>query len=87
MFRERPAASGARLSTTPGVAIVAATTSGSSVSLACPWWKKLLPAPRLKRRLHREGGDREKIMNAIDDYVEEMTDDRTKLHAGSSSIG
>ena len=34
-----------RFSTTPGFAIVAATTSGSSVSLACPWWKRLLPAP------------------------------------------
>jgi len=39
----------------------------------------------VQARHHR--GDREKLMNAIDDYVEEMTGDRTKLHAGSSSIG
>ena len=31
--------------------------------------------------------DREKLMKAIDDYVEEMTGDRTKLHAQGSSIG
>jgi len=37
------------------------------------------------RRDHR--ADRQKLMNAIDDYVEEMTGDRTRLHAGASSIG
>ncbi|MHC4040609.1 hypothetical protein [Bradyrhizobium sp. 23AC] len=31
--------------------------------------------------------DREKLMKAIDDYVEEMTGDRTRLHAQASSIG
>ncbi|MCP2132703.1 hypothetical protein [Bradyrhizobium ottawaense] len=31
--------------------------------------------------------DRDKLMKAIDDYVEEMTGDRTKLHAQGSSIG
>ncbi|TYL83890.1 hypothetical protein FXB40_45650 [Bradyrhizobium rifense] len=35
----------------------------------------------------RRGDDREKLMKAIDDYVEEMTGDRTTLHAKSSSIG
>lgn len=35
----------------------------------------------------RRSGNREKLMKAIDDYVEEMTGDRTKLHAGTSSIG
>jgi hypothetical protein len=34
-----------RLRTTPGFAIVAATTSGSSLSLAAPWWNRLLSAP------------------------------------------
>ncbi|WP_234685557.1 hypothetical protein [Bradyrhizobium monzae] len=33
------------------------------------------------------GPDREKLQNANDDYVEELTGDRTRLHAGSSSIG
>jgi hypothetical protein len=36
-----------RLRTTPGFAMVAAMTSGSSLSLAAPWWKRLLSAPRL----------------------------------------
>ncbi|MBB4391816.1 hypothetical protein [Bradyrhizobium sp. ERR14] len=31
--------------------------------------------------------DRDKLMRAIDDYVEEMTGDRTKLHAQGSTIG
>ena len=35
-----------RLRTTPGAAMVAATTSGSSVSLAAPWWNRLLSAPQ-----------------------------------------
>ncbi|MGL9622410.1 hypothetical protein QRQ56_30995 [Bradyrhizobium sp. U531] len=29
----------------------------------------------------------DKLVRAIDDYVEEMTGDRTKLHARGSSIG
>jgi hypothetical protein len=37
------------------------------------------------RKDHR--ADREKLMQAIDDYVEEMTGDRTALHAKPSSIG
>ncbi|WP_234685298.1 hypothetical protein [Bradyrhizobium monzae] len=39
----------------------------------------------LGRRAH--GADAEKLRSAIDDYVEELTGDRTRLHAGSSSIG
>jgi hypothetical protein len=35
----------------------------------------------------RRGGNREKRMNAIDDYVEEMTGDRTKLHAKNHKCG
>lgn len=35
-----------RFSTTPGLASVAATTQGSSVSLAAPWWNRLLSAPQ-----------------------------------------
>jgi fumarate hydratase class II len=31
---------------TPGFAMVAATTSGSSLCLAAPWWKRLLSAPQ-----------------------------------------
>jgi hypothetical protein len=31
--------------------------------------------------------DRQKLMTAIDDYVGEMTGDRTALHAKSSPIG
>ena len=37
------------------------------------------------RRAH--GADGEKLRNAIDDYVEQLTGDRTKLHAKASSIG
>ena len=35
----------------------------------------------------RPCGDREKLMKAIDDYVEEMTGDRTTLHANNHSCG
>ncbi|WP_441258984.1 hypothetical protein AB7008_15155 [Bradyrhizobium sp. 521_C7_N1_3] len=31
--------------------------------------------------------DREKLMQAIDDYVEEMTGDRTRLHAQNHKCG
>ena len=37
------------------------------------------------RRAH--WADAEKLRGAIDDYVEQLTGDRTKLHARSSSIG
>ena len=33
------------------------------------------------------GPDAEKLRSAIDDYVEALTGDRTRLHAGASSIG
>ncbi|MDI3563924.1 hypothetical protein [Bradyrhizobium sp. Arg816] len=33
------------------------------------------------------GADREKLMNAIDDYVGEMTGDRTALHAKNHKCG
>jgi hypothetical protein len=36
-----------RLRTTPGFAMVAAMTTGSWLSLAAPWWKRLLSAPKL----------------------------------------
>jgi hypothetical protein len=46
---------------------------------------------RLRRYLIRGrrayGADAEKLRSAIDDYVEQLTGDRTALHAGSSSIG
>jgi hypothetical protein len=32
-------------------------------------------------------GDREKLMKAIDDYLDEMTGDRTTLHAKNHSCG
>jgi hypothetical protein len=35
----------------------------------------------------RRGGNREKLMAAIDDYVEEMTGDRTRLHAKNHKCG
>ncbi|WP_426615392.1 hypothetical protein [Bradyrhizobium sp. McL0616] len=38
-------------------------------------------------RQARRGGDREKLMNAIDDYVGEMTGDRTRLHAKNHKCG
>ncbi|MGY3240000.1 hypothetical protein ACVMAJ_006890 [Bradyrhizobium sp. USDA 4448] len=34
-----------------------------------------------------ERADAEKLRSAIDDHAEQLTGDRTKLHAGSSSIG
>jgi len=37
------------------------------------------------RRAH--GADGEKLRSAIDDYVEELTGDRTTLHAKSAPIG
>ncbi|MCS3503750.1 hypothetical protein M2189_006733 [Bradyrhizobium japonicum] len=37
------------------------------------------------RKDHR--ADREKLMNAIDDYVGEMTGDRTTLHAQNHKCG
>jgi hypothetical protein len=47
---------------------------------------------RLRRYLifgtqSRRGGIREKLMAAIDDYVEEMTGDRTRLHAKNHKCG
>jgi hypothetical protein len=35
----------------------------------------------------RRGGDRQKLMRAIDDYVEEMIGDRTVLHAKNHKCG
>ncbi|HEX5103642.1 MAG TPA: hypothetical protein VFV87_07530, partial [Pirellulaceae bacterium] len=43
---KRPFDPAGRLSTTPGFDMVAPITSGSSVSLAASWWKRLLPAPQ-----------------------------------------
>ena len=37
--------------------------------------------------LRAHGADADKLRSAIDDYVEELTGDRTKLHVGPSSIG
>lgn len=44
---------------------------------------------RLRRYLIRDRtlGPSRQLVDAIDDYVEELTGDRTKLHARSSSIG
>jgi hypothetical protein len=43
----------------PGFAIVAAMTSGSVLSVAAPWWKRLLSAPHASRAAFIEGsGDR-----------------------------
>jgi hypothetical protein len=47
---------------------------------------------RLRRYLifgtqSRRAGNREKLMAAIDDYVEEMTGDRTSLHAKNHKCG
>ncbi|MBB4362157.1 hypothetical protein GGD65_003182 [Bradyrhizobium sp. CIR18] len=44
---------------------------------------------RLRRYLIRERtlGPSRQLVDAIDDYVEQLTGDRTKLHARSSSIG
>jgi len=44
-----------RLRTTPGFAIVAAMTSGSVLSVAAPWWKRLLSAPHASRAAFIEG--------------------------------
>nr|GAJ35005.1 hypothetical protein BDOA9_0142040 [Bradyrhizobium sp. DOA9] len=44
-----------RLSTTPGFAMVAATTSGSSVSFAAPWWNRLELAPQASSAAFIEG--------------------------------
>jgi hypothetical protein len=38
-----------RLRTTPGFAMAAAMTSGSSLSFAAPWWKRLLSAPHASK--------------------------------------
>ncbi|MDI3567609.1 hypothetical protein [Bradyrhizobium sp. Arg816] len=38
-----------------------------------------------KRRAH--GADAEKLRSAIDDYVKQLTGDRTKLHAQHHSCG
>jgi hypothetical protein len=35
----------------------------------------------------RRSGNREKLMAAIDDYLEEMTGDRTRLHAKNHKCG
>jgi hypothetical protein len=35
----------------------------------------------------RRSGDCDKLMNAIDDYVEEMSGDRTALHAKNHKCG
>ncbi|WP_426611216.1 hypothetical protein [Bradyrhizobium sp. McL0616] len=35
----------------------------------------------------RRSGNREKLMRAIDDYVEEMTPDRTALHGKNHKCG
>jgi len=45
VLAERPVGSHRTLSTTPGFAMVAAMTSGSVLSFAAPWWKRLLSAP------------------------------------------
>ncbi|MDA9477855.1 hypothetical protein XI03_25905 [Bradyrhizobium sp. CCBAU 65884] len=46
---------------------------------------------RLRRYLifgrRAPGADAEKLCSAIDDYVEQLTGDRSALHARSSSIG
>jgi len=39
------------------------------------------------RRGRAHGADGEKLRSTIDDYVEQLTGDRTALHAKSSSIG
>lgn len=52
---KRPLDPAGRLRMTPGFDIVAATTSGSSVSLATPLWKRLLPAPQANRAAFMEG--------------------------------
>lgn len=44
-----------RLRTTPGFFMAAAMTSGSSLSFAAPWWKRLLSAPHASRAAFMEG--------------------------------
>jgi hypothetical protein len=44
-----------RFSTTPGFAMVAAMTSGSWLSFAAPWWKRLLSAPHASRAAFIDG--------------------------------
>ena len=44
-----------RLRTTPGFVMVAAMTSGSSLSFAAPWWKRLLSAPHASRAAFIDG--------------------------------
>ena len=58
------------------------------------WRAKLVDAElveldRLRRYLIRERtlGHARPLIEAIDDYVEQITGDRTRLHAKSSSIG
>jgi hypothetical protein len=46
MFLKRPSDPTGRFRTIPGFAIVAATTSGSVLSLAAPWWLSAPSAPR-----------------------------------------
>jgi hypothetical protein len=44
-----------RLRTTPGFFMAAAMTSGSSLSFAAPWWKRLLSAPHASRAAFIDG--------------------------------
>jgi hypothetical protein len=46
VLAEAPIRSHGTFETTPGFAIVAAMTSGSVLSFAAPWWKRLLSAPQ-----------------------------------------
>ena len=55
MLREAAADPARRFRTTPGFAMVAATTSGSSVALAAPWWNRLLPAPHASKAAFMDG--------------------------------
>jgi hypothetical protein len=50
---------------------------------------ELVELDRLRRYLIRERtlGHVRPLIEAIDDYVEQITGDRTRLHAKSSSIG
>ena len=50
-----PADPTGRLSTTPGFAMVAAMMSGSTLSFAAPWWKRLLSAPHASRAAFIDG--------------------------------
>jgi hypothetical protein len=56
--RKGPSDPTGRLKMTPGFNMVAATTSGSSLSFATPRWKRLLFAPQaFQAGLHRRRGD------------------------------